>query len=133
MLCESCEYVKTYIPDAVETCHMARRIVLQPIDQHLGSAVCCLPSAVCYLHKIVSNLLVFLRDSEDPADAQWTRGACSGLPTIEAALRLLLRLAAPALGAGGGASAAPAHRLFILNAIPRLALGHSPQSLNPKP
>lgn len=37
----------------------------------------------------------------------------------EAALRLLLRLAAPG-GLGGAAAAAGAHRLFVLNAIPRL-------------
>lgn len=53
------------------------------------------------------------------ARLQWTRGSRSSLPMVEASLRLLLRLAAPA--AGGAASAAPAHRLFVLNAIPRLA------------
>ena len=53
---------------------------------------------------------------------QWHRGGRGGsLPAIEAGLRLLLRLAAPVTAAGGGASAAPAHRLFTLNAIPRLA------------
>ncbi len=119
-MCKPC-YANAYVPDAVDTFHVAGRIVLHPNGQHFA----------CHLHKVVSSLLcAFLRDPEVPADAQWTRGARSGLPTIEAALRLLLRLAAPALGAGSGTSAAPAHRLFILNAIPRLAqvpaLGHSP-------
>jgi hypothetical protein len=48
---------------------------------------------------------------------QHQRGPTAALPVLEAGLRLLLRLAAP----GPDGSPAAAHRLFVLNALPRLA------------
>jgi hypothetical protein len=48
---------------------------------------------------------------------QHQRGPGPALPVLEAGLRLLLRLAAPA----ADGSPAAAHRLFVLNAVPRLA------------
>lgn len=48
---------------------------------------------------------------------QHQRGPTAALPVLEAGLRLLLRLAAP----GPDGSPGAAHRLFVLNALPRLA------------